>query len=65
MKWELTQTKTKHYATKTITRKTHKKVYPITVTGLPVDEEAEIQSEAAKVSEVGYLVMKDAETHKM
>lgn len=33
-------------------RKTHKKVYPITVTGMPAEEEAEIQSEAEKVSEV-------------
>ena len=32
-------------------RKTHKKVYPITVTGMPADEEAEIQAEAEKVSE--------------
>ena len=32
-------------------RKTHKKVYPITVTGMPAEEEAEIRSEAAKVSE--------------
>ena len=34
-------------------RKTHKKVYPypITVTGMPAEEETEIQSEAAKVSE--------------
>ena len=32
-------------------RKTHKKVDPITVTGIPAEEEAEIQSEAAKVSE--------------
>ncbi len=31
-------------------RKTHKKVYPITVTGMPAEEETEIQSEAAKVS---------------
>ena len=29
-------------------RKTHKKVYPITVTGMPADEEAEIQAEAEK-----------------
>ena len=36
-------------------RKTHKKVYPITVTGIPAEEEAEIQSEAAKVSKDGYL----------
>ena len=32
-------------------RKTHKKVYPIAVTGMPAEEEAEILSEAAKVSE--------------
>ena len=32
-------------------RKTHKKVYPVTVEGLSTEEEAEIQSEAAKVSE--------------
>ena len=32
-------------------RKTHKKVYPITVTRMPAEEETEIQSEAAKVSE--------------
>jgi hypothetical protein len=32
-------------------RKTHKKVYPITVTGMPADEEAEIQAEADKVAE--------------
>lgn len=32
-------------------RKTHKRVYPITVTGMPAEEQAEIQSEAAKVSE--------------
>jgi hypothetical protein len=32
-------------------RKTHKKVYPITVTGIPTDEEAEIQAEADKVAE--------------
>ena len=32
-------------------RKTHKKVNPITVTGMPADEEAEIQAEAEKVSE--------------
>ena len=32
-------------------RKTHKKVYPITVTGMPADEEAEIQAEAEKVAE--------------
>ena len=32
-------------------RKTHKKIYPVTVTGLPADEEAEIKSEAEKVSE--------------
>ena len=35
-------------------RKTHKKVYPITVTGMPTDEEAEIQTEAEKVSEEGW-----------
>ena len=32
-------------------RKTHKKVCPVTVTGMPAEEETEIQSEAAKVSE--------------
>ena len=32
-------------------RKTHKKVYPITVTGIPAEEEAEIQAEAEKVAE--------------
>ena len=32
-------------------RKTHKKVCPVTVTGMPAEEEAEIQSEAEKVSE--------------
>ena len=32
-------------------RKTHKKVYPITVTGMPAEEEAEIQAEAEKVAE--------------
>ena len=32
-------------------RKTHKKVYPITVAGMPAEEEAEILSEAAKVRE--------------
>jgi len=31
-------------------RKTHKKVYPITITGRP-DEDSEIQTEAEKVSE--------------
>ena len=34
-------------------RKTHKKVYPIMVTGMPAEEEAEIQAEAEKVSEEG------------
>ena len=28
----------------------HKKVYPITVTGMPAEEETEIQTEAEKVS---------------
>ena len=32
-------------------KKTHKKVYPIIVTGMPTDEEAEIQAEAEKVAE--------------
>ena len=32
-------------------RKTHKKVFPVTVEGLPTEEEAEIQAEAEKVSE--------------
>jgi len=32
-------------------RKTHKKVYPITVIGMPADEEAEIHAEAERVSE--------------
>ena len=32
-------------------KKTHKKVYPVAVTGMPADEENDIQSEAAKVSE--------------
>ena len=32
-------------------RKTHKKVYPVTVKGIPSVEEAEIQTEAEKVSE--------------
>ena len=32
-------------------RKTHKKVYPVTVMGMPSDEEAEIQAEADKVAE--------------
>ena len=32
-------------------RKMHKKVYPITVTGIPTEEEAEIQAEAEKLSE--------------
>ncbi len=32
-------------------KKTHKKVYPVTVMGMPAEEEAEIQSEAEKVSE--------------
>ena len=32
-------------------RKTHKKVYPITVNGMPAEEEAEVQAEAEKVSE--------------
>lgn len=36
-------------------RKTHKKVYPITVTGMPAEEEAEIQAEAEKVSEESKL----------
>ena len=34
-------------------RKTHKKVYPVTVKGIPSVEEAEIQTEAEKVSEEG------------
>ena len=32
-------------------RKTHKKVYPVTVVGMPAEEAAGIQSEATKVSE--------------
>ena len=32
-------------------KKTHKKVYPVAVTGMPAEEEIDIQSEAAKVSE--------------
>ena len=32
-------------------RKTHKKVCPVTVTGLPTNEEEEIRVEAEKVSE--------------
>jgi len=32
-------------------RKTHKKVYPVTVKGIPSVEETEIQTEAEKVSE--------------
>ena len=32
-------------------KKTHKKVYPVAVTGMPSTEEAEIQAEADKVTE--------------
>ena len=32
-------------------KKTHKKVYPVAVTGMPSDEKAEIQAEADKVAE--------------
>ena len=32
-------------------RKTHRKVYPVTVEGLPTEEEAEIRAEAERVSE--------------
>ena len=32
-------------------RKMHKKVYPVTVMGMPTEEEAEIQAEADKVAE--------------
>ena len=32
-------------------KKTHKKVYPVAVTGIPTAEEAEIQTEADKVTE--------------
>jgi hypothetical protein len=35
-------------------RKTHKKVYPITITGRPEEDEA-IQAEAEKVSEVSQM----------
>ena len=33
-------------------RKTHKKVYPVTVKGIPSVEEAEIQTEAEKVNDL-------------
>ena len=32
-------------------KKTHKKVYPVAVTGMPAEEEIDSQSEVAKVSE--------------